>query len=363
MPGRDRQLVVRSNGGEYGRFGLVLGTGDFTKQVSGCGDVTGPGDNAPFSVNKFSVDGGVIEKPYTGFFSSYFNSYTADYVRNLYNSIDHLDCHTMSTVEAATRGAARTNPSRPYVDVPVEVLQLHEIPDILKAAGNSILARVGGANLALQFGIQPVAQDLARLVNMQSMIARRAAELHSAQQKGGMKRTIVVDAGSAEAIVNTIIQSDGLFIRDDVRWSSNELVKVHARWNFDGSYSSLQQNDEMYALARRAVQGGILDYSTIWQLCPWSWLADYFGNVGEYFAASRNIVGMTLTDVAVMRHTVTTLDGNGFEGPDWSMTSWRGRWETKRRVTSFIAPTLSSDNFFNSNQMGILASIAATRRY
>jgi hypothetical protein len=326
-------------------------------------DIIGPGDNAPFRVDHFECEGGVIEKPYVGFFSSWFSNYTCDFVQSLWNTIDHLPVSTMGTVEAATRGAARTNPSRPYIDLPVEIAQIHEIPDILRRAGDSVLSRVGQSNLALQFGIQPVAEDLANLLNVQQVTAHRAEQLVRARQKGGMKRTIVVDAGSAEELRNTFLHTDGLFIRENVNWWTGETVKVHARWTPDEDFSHLTQNDEMYRLARRAVTGGIIDYSTIWELVPWSWLVDYFGNVGETFAANRNVVGMTLSDVSVMRHTVTRCSWGGTSGSDFTMSGFTGRWETKTRKTSFVAPVLSSDNFFNSNQVGILASLASTRRY
>lgn len=363
MPGRDRQFVHRRDGGITGRFGNSIHT-EFTDSVGHCGDVTGPGDNAPFSVQRFSVEGGVVEKPYTGFFSSYFENYTLDFVQGLYYGIDHLGVDTMGNVAAATRGAARTNPSRPSVDVPTELAQLHQVPDIIRQAGENELGRVGGANLGYQFGLAPIIQDVRGLSGMQKQIADRADELLRAERQGGIKRTVVVDAGSNQESRLTYLQTDGLFIRENVQWWTGETVKVHARWVPDGSYAPLSQSNREYVLMRRALRaltGGTIDGATAWELIPWSWLVDYFGNVGEYFQASRNIVGLELADVAVMRHTVTKVQWPGASASDWSASGFSASWETKTRATSFVAPMLSSDYFFNGNQMGILASLAATR--
>jgi len=369
MPDRLREQVVRSNGGRHGRFtdGPEGPNTEFTKSVNKCADIIGPGDNAPFRVDHFETSGGVIDKPYVGYFSSWFENYTCDYVQGIWNGIEHQGLNTMGTVEAATKGAARTNPSRPSVDMPTELLQLHELPDIIRQAGEHEFGRVGGANLGYQFGVRPIINDFNTLLDVQRLIAVRSQELDRAFRAGGIKRTVVVDADSHMESRDTFLQTSDLFIREPVSWFTGEIVKVHARWTSDGSYdySRLSQDDRAYRLyqqARRAVTGGTFDGASAWELIPWSWLVDYFGNVGEYFSAQRNIVGMVLSDVAVMRHTVTRVECSGPSNPgDYTFSSFAARLETKTRATSFVAPTLSSESFLNSNQVGILASLAATR--
>jgi hypothetical protein len=367
MPDRNRQSVTRSPGGRHGRFtdGPEGPFSEFTSFVGKVADIVGSGDNAPFRVDKFSVEGGVINKPYVGYFSSWFENFNCDYVQSLYNGIDHLGVDTMGTVEAATRGAARTNPSRPSVDMPSELLQLHQLPDLIRQAGQNELGRVGGANLGYQFGLRPILNDANTLFDIHHLVKSRTDELIRAERQGGIKRTVIVDAGSAQESINTFLQTDGLFIRENVDWWTGETVKVHARWMPDGSYAPLgQSNHDLYVLGKRAlraVTGGIIDASTAWEIIPWSWLADYYSNMSDYFAASRNIVGLVLADVAVMRHTVTKVQFGGINGSDFTFSAFSGRWETKTRKTSFVAPQLSSESFLNTNQMGILASLAATR--
>lgn len=367
MPGRSRNFVHRKFGGETGRFGSVY-TSEFTDQENSCGDVVGPGDNAPFSVKKMNINGGVIEKPYTGFFSSYFTNFTCEFLQYLSYNFEHLALDTLGTVEAATRGAARTNPSRPSVDLPTELLQIHQLPDILRQAGRNEFGRVGNANVAYQFGVRPIINDIIGLGGMQKQIADRTAEIARAHRQGGIKRTVVVDASSAQERRSTFLQTSGVFLVKDVDWWTGQTVKVHSRWVPDGSYdfSHMSQNDRQYALMRhafRALTGGTIDGATAWELIPWSWLVDYFGNVGEFFRAQRNIVGLVLNDVAVMRHTVTKVECPSHDDPynGYTMSSFNARLETKTRVTSFVAPILSSHPFLNAGQVGILASLAATR--
>nr|QDH89626.1 MAG: hypothetical protein H2RhizoLitter492048_000003 [Leviviridae sp.] len=364
MPDRVRSQIANRNIGYCGRFGETFPTGSdlFTSSVSKCSDIVGEGDNAPFRVDHFESEGGVINKPYTGFFGSWFNNYTCDYVQGLYNAIDHLDCGTMSTAEAASRGAARSNPSKPATDVGSDLAQLGELTTILKNVGDAhILRAVGNANLAWQFGLRPVVSDVIGLIQSQGAIARRAALLAKAQREGGFRKTVVVDAGSTEAVRSTFLQTWGTFLLRDVKWWTGETVKVHTRWVPDGSYDHLLQNDELYALARQSIQGVTFGGVEAWDLIPWSWLIDYFTNVGEMIAAHNNVVGLVLNDVSVMRHTVTKLSCDAVAFDDVTMSSFTAKYETKRRNTSFIEPSLSSASFLNSAQVGILASIASTR--
>jgi hypothetical protein len=41
--------------------------------------------------------------------------------------------------------------------------------------------------------------------------------------------------------------------------------------------------------------------ATAWELTPWSWLTDWFSNVGNVIAATNNSVGCTWGDVCYMR--------------------------------------------------------------
>ncbi|DAD51780.1 maturation protein [ssRNA phage Gerhypos.1_27] len=361
MPARERSVVTTRKGGTTGRFvsspDLSEGS-DVFHSASSCSDITGPGDNAPFHVHVEEWSGGIITKPYVGFFSSYFNNYVADICRG--SVIDHLGTDSPSNSYCATQGAARTNPSRPSIDIPVEAGQLAEIVSVLRYRGAGIIRQLAGSNLELQFGILPVVEDLDKLMRLSHFIEARIPELQRLRSNRGLRRTIGIGSYSAVDRPNLFIQSQNLLLRQVFDVSTTETIKVHTRWMPDGSYDHLAGDPALRALATLAVTGATLDASTAWELMPWSWLIDYFGNIGDYFRSSRNIVGATLSDVSVMRHAVTTALTQPIVGSDFFFEGCRSFKSDKRRDTSFVSMSANL-NFLSENQVGIVASIAATR--
>ncbi|DAD51336.1 TPA_asm: maturation protein [ssRNA phage Gerhypos.2_23] len=359
MPSRTRSSNSSRFKGTTGRFGSVSGGGTILSSSHACDDIVGSGDNAPFSVTHITLDGGVINKPNTGFFSSWFNNYVAD-VLDVPANFGHLGIiDDISNVDAATQAAARTNPSRPYVDTITEVLQLHELTDLLHRNGSSIISRYGQKNLGLQFGLLPIVEDIDGILNFSDQVHNRVQEINRLKERG-LRRTVSCGSFGASSKQNLFIQTQNTFIRDDFDVSTTLNVRAHCRWLPTGDPSILSSPREVRELARRAVQGITMDASTAWELMPWSWLLDWAGNVGQYFAAHRNIVPAVLSDVSVMRHTRTSWSWKGTHFDDVTVTPINVRRESKTRATSFTAP-IAHFPFLSGNQMGILASLAVAR--
>lgn len=367
MPARERTSNSSRFKGFTGRFGVTDGGGTRLSGSHSCSDIVGAGDNAPFHAHHVTIDGGIINKAYTGFFSSWFTDYIAD-ICDVPDNFDHLGIvDDISNVQAATSAAAMTNPSRPYVDVPADILQLHELADLIRTRGNALLdgsnditQRVGNENLRIQFGAMPVISDALKLLNFHEQVNRRVDEIGRLRSQHGLRRTVSIGSYGNSSRVNKFIQTYNTFIREDFDVSTSLSIKAHCRWLPGSGSEVLSSPIEVRALANRAVTGGTVDLSTLWQIMPWSWLLDWCGNVGEYFAAHRNIIPATLTDVAVMRHTRTTWEWPGVTTSDMNCTGIRVTREDKTRATSFVAPVAHLP-FLSANQLGIVASLAVTR--
>lgn len=117
----------------------------------------------------------------------------------------------------------------------------------------------------------------------------------------------------------------------------------------------------MSVLIHRSLYGLTVDASTLWEALPWSWMIDWASSVGDYFKANRNIVPATLMGVHIMRHTKTVHECDAHISGTTTMEGIRVVKETKTRNPSFVAPAAHFP-FLSGNQMGILASLAVTRR-
>jgi len=350
--------VVFKNFG--GRFGSTIGGGSVWSGNHSCSDVIGSGDNAPLNVFHETVDGGRLNKPNVGFFSSWFTNYRVDML-DTGNCFDHLGLvDDIFNVDAATQAAARTNPSRPYVDVVTNALQLGELFHLIRDSGRNFFRSIGNNNLMNEFGIKPLVGDLAKMLRFTDQVNHRVGEIQRLRSQHGLRRTCGILSTSNSAKVNKFIQTQNFTLREDFDVVTSLTIKAHCRWLPAGDCASLARPDAARALAQRAVLGLTVDSSTLWELIPWSWLIDWGTNIGQYFTAHRNIIPATLSDVAIMRHTRTVAEWGGKAQDDWSCTGIRYTRENKTRATSFVAPTAHIP-FLSGEQMGIVASLAVTR--
>lgn len=360
MPGRTRGSSSVTSKGTGGRFGEVWGGGNVWSGNHSCSDVVGSGDNAPLNVFHETVEGGRITIPYSGFFSAYFDNYRCDMLDGS-NTFAHLGVvGDPFDVDAATQAAARTNPSRPYVDAVANALQLGELATLIRDSGRSFIRSMGNNNLMYQFGIVPLVGDVVKMINFSDQVNRRVGEINRLRSQRGLRRTVSIGSYSASETQNRIVQSQGAFLGRDFNVVTTIAIKAHCRWIPDGVPSSLSSSNGVRRLARQAVLGLTFDNSTMWELIPWTWLIDWGTNFGQYFTAHRNIIPATLSDVSVMRHTRTVAQSDPVTLNPGFLEGIKYVRENKTRATSFVAPTAHMP-FLSATQMGIVASLAVTR--
>lgn len=326
-----------------------------------------PGDSHPFAVTKYSVSGGRISKPFTGYYSSWAYNYLCYFsqqgLANL-GSYPSLDTGSPSDASVASTVLSKTNPSKAYVDLPVGIAELRELPEIIrtqyaKSIKEALTKGAATSYLTYQFGLKPFVDDMKKMLNFHSRVEKRVKEIKHLQRKG-LRRTIDIGGYSATTkYPNTVLQSSVIFITRDVEHVATERVWGHVRYR-PAPILLKYSNDQLRALAYRAVLGLTVDFNTAYQLIPWSWLVDWFSNLGDIVESSRNIVPVTHDQPLVMRHV-----RNEFSFPEWTsglayLSPGKVSIETKSRKR--VPVTLSVDiPFLTKRQSAILASIAALR--
>lgn len=369
MAPRTRSRSTTISKGTWERFGVVNGGGTLVDTLSTISDQTGPGDCAPLDISSITISGGVIQSENRlGFNTSYFDNYTCDYLDNHSNFAHPSFPGALSDVAAATSAAARTSPSRPYVDVPVMLFELGDITRLLQITGKNLLQTVGRSNLAYNFGIAPLVGDLVKLLRFQDQVERRIKEIDRLVSKKGLRRTVEVATYNADATAVHTVQSQGLLLDKTFNRSSTLTMKVHCRWlpQPHASLKWLRTTKAQRALAKKAVLGLTVDFSTAWELIPFSWLIDWGYSMGQYLAAQRNIIPATLSGVHVMRHTRSNWRTSGSShtsgsGHKYHFSAVSVVKERKLRAPSFVAP-IAHFPFLSGKQMGIVASLAVARR-
>lgn len=284
---------------------------------------------------------------------------------------------------------SRSNPSRADADLTVTIGELRTLPrDVLNNARDFMrealrsqslrrLARSGalphrrnplqegaGAYLGVQFGLLPLISDVKDIMNYQQLVGNRLKELNNLRDGNGLRRKINLGFTQAKGEDRLIgISSDASLVLDG-GWKTYASRRIWGtvRWRPDGTVKTPDTDRRRVMEARRAVYGLNADLSSAYNLMPWSWLLDYFSNVGDVIDATRNSVGARPGNTNIMVHTIqagviTPVPRKGLSGG--------GRIdvrETKERiVASGFTGHFSSSPILTNKQVSILGSLAVSR--
>jgi hypothetical protein len=255
-----------------------------------------------------------------------------------------------------------TNPSRPVVDVPVFVGELGDIPRLIKLSGDSLLSKAASANLAYQFGWKPLISDLSKLCQFGDVMSKRQNELKGLYTSGLSCTRDLNQLSHSQSTPTGITSWEAWKLTGSASLMSTQRVWGHVKWK--PTTLPPATDAEMIALTRRAVLGLTIDLSTGWELIPFSWLADWGSNVGNWLMANRNIVPASWYDLCIMRHKEWTWQHHtdSLTPPSFTMEgepSFSSEVKSRTPISSIF---LEADlQVLTLKQMSILGSISVLR--
>lgn len=157
----------------------------------------------------------------------------------------------------------------------------------------------------MEFGWKPIANDLKKLLDFTALLDARTKEIEALMKSGlRRKRTLAKDGWTETRPTLYTLNREGW-----QNYQTSEAVAAIEYWGFVNwvhtSAHSLPPIFDPNArnLAIQAILGLTVDANTIWELLPFSWLADWCSNAGGYLAASRNTVGAIPTEILIMSET------------------------------------------------------------
>jgi len=283
--------------------------------------------------------------------------------------------------EVATKLVAQTNPSRPGANLPLFVYELKDIPRMVKRVGEVIkkvqefqaqgikysLKEGSSDFLAYQFGWSPLVKDLTRMFDFMANVDQRINELDRLYSEGGLHRKLTVFDGYGEMsprgyYVGPVYGGEATievgFTTHYKKWGTVRYVPT--------TLPRFRGNDEKIAYARRLVAGFSVRPATLWEAMPWSWLIDWFGNVGDHIAANLNEVPVSIEHINIMTKLEIVPTNS-----KWTHNPWKAdfKLQTKNPMrmlrirTPTVLPTLPSFHlpFISGKQLSIMAALAIQR--
>lgn len=282
-------------------------------------DEVSPGNGKEFTVDRYYYKG--TFPLFNGTYSRFGNVYVVNLPPGGINDptfalYEHNAIGGSPTLEAATaRIVSLTNPSRPLVDLPIFLTELREVPALLLQRSRDIGADIARGRLSAEFGWKPLIRDLIGFVEFKQAFAQRVREINALRKSGLRRKRIIFNGSSTPRTVeysgfSPLSNDRGLVVNATTFEVTTEKVTGFVKWFPDmeiprhlGLQNDLAEQKAIFALL--GLNPYVIDASTIWNLLPYSWLADWCTNWGDYFAAHRNIVGAHPENILIMRHYLT----------------------------------------------------------
>jgi len=241
------------------------------------------------------------------------------------------------------------------------------------------LKSVGGEYLNIEFGWKPFVSDLKSLASTVS----KASKLIEQYEKGSgrpigrhyefpVERSTTVTYEGGKAMYPPI---DSTLISSTVLATQGTETETFRRYWFEGVYSyylptasSAVEKMKKYASEAEKLLGLKITPEVLWNLAPWSWLADWLFNYGELISNLTNLskdncllrrgyIMCTTYTKSTVTHPGWTLKGFGPTGPT-SITL-----ETKAKSRRRASPWGFGVTFegFSPRQIAILSALGISR--
>jgi hypothetical protein len=340
-----------------------------------CDDVEdGFGLENPFFLTKDYYSGGFLNGSIT---NKTFSNWPTPLQTPGYYLLPSVPSHT----ERATLVASLSNPSRPTISIPTFIGELKDFPRMIRHAGRYLLGtawkhksglsfakELASQQLAIQFGWAPLVGDLEKAVKFTESYERRVNELNRLYSGRGLRRRVKLDTVTATGSINLNAHSAGGVLFTNIPNTQETTVENWGviRWQPSSLVPKPQSPEEVRNLMLGLHPAEII--STAWELLPWSWLIDYFSNVGRFLSLTNNQLLAEVNRGSLMRHYICKRSwGN------WHITNSSGsiRLDAGETVREFkIRSPFTSADFgitasfplLSGKQVSILSSLAILRK-
>lgn len=389
-----RQTLIGSVTNENGDvLGYQDGTVGFYKVTE---DVTGnrTGFNNLF-IDQQHTQGGLLGgiRRYwaTGQPDRYYNDLPVEALRH--SMVDPSDVFGLGPLDInayALKLLAKTSPANSEVNLPQFLAELKDLPGMIKNWGSLFqkenrssafaLAKKGrqsgsetiaNAVLTYRWGLAPLISDFRKLLVFQKAVEQRFKELDNLRKGRTLKRRISLDSGAVKTESGRFVVQSWQILFDGY-WIDNYTHNVwgSVQW-YTPSWSGLAKATDP-ELMRRAWQiaSGMNTRSAtmaLWELVPWSWLADWFSNVGDILAACGNSTDMDFRGLCIMQHqkAIRRLMHNDLRFWDYEchMTPLVVRREKKYRFANVFPIAFPSLRLpvLTYSKLSIIGSLAVLR--
>jgi hypothetical protein len=342
---------------------------------------TGWGKENDFDLTTRYIEGGPINGPYVPS-----PNYRVDF-ENFYpawsKAFKAIPTYTwQGSVKSLLQAVADSHPGEPPLSIPNALYELKDVPYMLKDAGRmaSELARkaekfgFGGSvvsflfsphaqardHLNFTFGWKPFVNDVKSISEVATWSQKRLQYLRNynrvrRERELGEKHARVRAHGS-DVIAYTTINSENIFEGTHREWCTS-------KWNVYTPVLDAIESSSVSQFANLSKFSAPLDI--VYQAIPWSWLVDWFLDIGNVVSLYGNKFGVSLSSVSHMKHVrwETTITPKNPPSAFPEIPVYKQVQETKWRWSGL--PTILNQgktlNFLGPTQLATLGALSVTK--
>jgi hypothetical protein len=267
---------------------------------------------------------------------------------------------------------SKANPNVPAVNIPQYVAELKDIPSLVKGWGDSILKDIAKGVISWRWAIKPLHRDLKTLEKFMNELQQRIDWLNKLRKDKTLRRKVSLGSERlgpgklwGEWPLDSLTQGSRLTVSE----TQYTHMKMWGTANFKLADSAVlpppgRISDRRFATKWMTGLNSAGALAAAWELCPWSWMTDWFLGVGTVINATNNTVPLTWGHLSIMRHTesVKILEVVRKPAEISIKNSFRSTWTRKERYPAFpLLPFTSYLPVADAGKWSILASLAALR--
>lgn len=223
----------------------------------------------------------------------------------------HFPMNPLTPTTLANMARANMNPNRPAIDLPVSLVELREIPKLLKDLTELLAIAQRGArdaaraNLAGQFGVLPIIRDVMTLFDFAKEVDKKEKYLRELSRGDKrISRSLHKEEWSTSSSSVVILSpTAGVPTGPSSGYVTCEASREY--W-FTARAHLLNPppERELRSLSAEITLGtDTVHIEQLYALTPWSWLIDWFSDTGTILAAYRGGLEWDYGDLNVMYRT------------------------------------------------------------
>lgn len=266
-----------------------------------------------------------------------------------------------------TKLLARSNPGTASLQLPVSISELRDLPKMLRNAGRTVAGKGANAYLSYQFGWKPLISDLSKLLDITAQTDKQLEKLNRlTSQNGARFRANLGTVTGSGGLGSAVAESQAFFCTGSYSDNGSRHRWGSCRWFPTALAKVGKDNDAKRSLARRIAIGlhPTQGLSNLWEALPWSWLVDWFSNLGDYIQATNHGIAVPSSTACIMTQYTEERRWVIKDPPSWCVLSpppYATLVKQYRVVKSTAVNLKFNMPILTDRQIGILASLSIVR--